>query len=297
MTKKRLFLAGLIAALTLIVGVSLVQATHTSQGSFGADSITLTNEGDGKVSWSADGSANAFKLVWSKASGPTYPARSGDRAKYHSASSTSRTLTAFDGAGSYYVRVCEYLNGECGVYSNEVSVNLTSDESKEEIKKSTKKAEKTKNSAQKEKEYEGADEANKAASYFNSLFLRLKKVNLNLAKAKPSAVITPQADATLINASLVAKEEDVLTVEVWGLSFEVNASGADIDGGKGSLTLEDLETEDKLLIKGEIEEGVIEAEVIHNRSARMALVEKLEAEIASLLERIKELQEQLQGIR
>ncbi len=96
------------------------------------NSITLTGEG-ANISWSVDGySSKGFKVSWSKNSGPTYPTRSGDKYHYYSSpSQTSDTLTAFSGDGTYYVRVCEYLSGKCGVYSNEISVVLgdgTSDE-------------------------------------------------------------------------------------------------------------------------------------------------------------------------
>jgi hypothetical protein len=29
-----------------------------------------------------------------------------------------------NGAGTYYVRVCEYVGGACGVYSNELTVSM-----------------------------------------------------------------------------------------------------------------------------------------------------------------------------
>lgn len=88
--------------------------------------IVLSKGSGDKVTWTVTGySSNGFKVVWSKKSGPTYPTRSGD--KYHYLSSPGArtdTPTAFDGVGSYYVRVCEYLGGSCGVYSNQISVTL-----------------------------------------------------------------------------------------------------------------------------------------------------------------------------
>jgi len=82
---------------------------------------------DGKnVIWSSVGeSKNGYKLVWSKTSNPTYPPRNTDRAQYHEGSKNkAEWLDAFDGAGNYYARVCEYLGSGCGVYSNEVVVTL-----------------------------------------------------------------------------------------------------------------------------------------------------------------------------
>lgn len=97
-------------------------------------SITLSSLGSGNVKWSVDGySDQGFKVVWSKNSQPTYPCRSGDQYLYYSnPQTTSATVTAFNGTGTYYVRVCEYLGGKCGTYSNQITVNLTSD--KEEAK-------------------------------------------------------------------------------------------------------------------------------------------------------------------
>lgn len=88
-------------------------------------SISLTGSGS-SVSWSVVGySKDGYKIVWSKNSNPTYPTRENDKYIYLSnPSSLNTTLEAFSGTGTYYVRVCEYLNGVCGVYSNEISVSL-----------------------------------------------------------------------------------------------------------------------------------------------------------------------------
>lgn len=88
-------------------------------------SIKLSGSGS-SVSWVTSGvSKNGFKIVWSKNSGPTYPLRSGDQYQYLTdPNANSTTLTAFNGVGTYYVRVCEYLGGACGTYSNEVVLSL-----------------------------------------------------------------------------------------------------------------------------------------------------------------------------
>lgn len=87
----------------------------------------ISLSGSGKsVSWKTDGySKDGFKIVWSKNTGPTYPTRDGDKYIYFSdPSSSSATLEAFNGEGAYSVRVCEYLGGKCGVYSNEIILGL-----------------------------------------------------------------------------------------------------------------------------------------------------------------------------
>jgi hypothetical protein len=84
------------------------------------------DEANGKVWWEVDGYANqGFKVVWSKDENPTYPTRNDDKYSYlTSPDSRHARLEAFDGKGTYYVRVCEYVDGECELYSNEVSLDL-----------------------------------------------------------------------------------------------------------------------------------------------------------------------------
>ena len=81
-----------------------------------------------KAWWTTNGfSAKGFKIVWSKNEGPTYPLRNGDKYVYLSSPNAEKTeLRPFDGGGTYYVRVCEYLGGKCGLYSNELKVTLGS---------------------------------------------------------------------------------------------------------------------------------------------------------------------------
>jgi hypothetical protein len=91
-------------------------------------SIELEGEGE-KIKWELDGkSEKGVKVVWSKNPNPTYPLREGDKYHYYSDSEKGEdTLKAFAGEGNYYVRVCEYLDGKCGIYSNEIKVNLSKD--------------------------------------------------------------------------------------------------------------------------------------------------------------------------
>ena len=88
-------------------------------------SIKLIGE-ENIVKWNVEGqSSQGFKIVWSKNENPTYPLRKGDQYIYLSNPGDYKTeLNAFDGSGVYYVRVCEYLGGKCGVYSNQIKVSL-----------------------------------------------------------------------------------------------------------------------------------------------------------------------------
>ncbi len=76
-----------------------------------------------KLEWKTEGtSEHGFKLVKSITSNPVYP---GDAYKYLSDKDTDEYT--WDVSGSCHFRVCEYLgNGTCGVYSNDVFVEMQS---------------------------------------------------------------------------------------------------------------------------------------------------------------------------
>lgn len=99
---------------------------ETSSPTSKVKSITLSVGNGATVTWTVDGtSEKGFKVVYSKNSAPTYPTRDGDKYQYLSdPAAKSATIDAFSGAGLYYVRVCEYLGGACGAYSNEAQINL-----------------------------------------------------------------------------------------------------------------------------------------------------------------------------
>jgi len=122
----------LISALIVLFGAGLAiapaGATYTSEAPTSVvSSITLqATANPGEVKWSLDGNSSmGFKVVWSKNSTPTYPCRDGDQYHYYSnADQRKDTLNAFSGSGTYYVRVCEYLGGKCGKYSNQITIQL-----------------------------------------------------------------------------------------------------------------------------------------------------------------------------
>jgi hypothetical protein len=111
-------------------GVYSNQVTFTFEEttSSGVQSINLVSLGDGYFKWQVNGSSeNGYKLVWSKNSGPTYPTRSGDYANYYGAGTINGNIGFEEGDGIYNVRVCEYKDGKCGVYSNQVSYDCSED--------------------------------------------------------------------------------------------------------------------------------------------------------------------------
>lgn len=103
-------------------------ATESNNVPNSVNSIYLKVSG-ASLTWIVDGySKKGYKVVWSKTTYPTYPTRKGD--KYHYISNPDKkydTITKFDGSGVYYARVCEYLGGKCGKYSNQVKVAFGSD--------------------------------------------------------------------------------------------------------------------------------------------------------------------------
>ncbi|MCU0680530.1 MAG: Kazal-type serine protease inhibitor [Planctomycetes bacterium] len=131
MKHTKILLSALLA-LGVLLGAATTRATYTENSSETKSvvkSIYLKAEGN-KIFWETNGySSMGFKVVWSKNEGPTYPLRDGDRYNYYSDPNTRvDTLKAFSGSGIYYVRVCEYLGGKCGVYSNQIKLSLGSNE-------------------------------------------------------------------------------------------------------------------------------------------------------------------------
>lgn len=128
MRKKSLAALALLLVAAFAVGANAVLATYADETRpvSAVKSITLAAGAGNQVSWKTDGtSAQGFKVVWSLNPEPTYPLRSGDRYHYFTESGkSSDTLEAFSGDGSYSVRVCEYLGGKCGVYSNQIKMTL-----------------------------------------------------------------------------------------------------------------------------------------------------------------------------
>ncbi len=141
MKKKIISFLLIVSGLLVFSNFGLANQEETTTQTQSVKSISLKSDG-AQIHWTVDGySVKGFKVVWSKNESPVYPPRSGDKYHYFSSpNKNSDTLTAFDGSGTYYVRVCEYLGGKCGVYSNEISVELggTIDKNIKEIKEKAK---------------------------------------------------------------------------------------------------------------------------------------------------------------
>ena len=109
--------------------ISLTSSTKSSQESkVGSISLYASKISDGKanLSWSVDGiSVKGYKVVWSNSPGPSYPTRKGDWFVYLShPDSRDYDIGGLEPGKTYYFRVCEYLDGTCKTYSNEVSLSF-----------------------------------------------------------------------------------------------------------------------------------------------------------------------------
>ncbi|MFA5420528.1 MAG: Kazal-type serine protease inhibitor [Patescibacteria group bacterium] len=128
--KKRILFSLMTLIAFFVLSINSGQAVYDNNTSNNSVVSSIKLEANGsKINWTANGnSVKGFKVVWSKNENPTYPTRKADKYHYYDDSNkNSDTIEAFDGDGIYYVRVCEYLSGKCGTYSNQVRVNLTED--------------------------------------------------------------------------------------------------------------------------------------------------------------------------
>jgi len=106
--------------------ITVIVNESTSNYEYGSITLSKTTSGTTvNLTWKLSGmtSSQGFKVVKAEHSNPVYP---GD--DYHYLSDASATTDSWTdlSAGTYHFRVCEYLGGKCGVYSNDVTVTITS---------------------------------------------------------------------------------------------------------------------------------------------------------------------------
>jgi len=82
----------------------------------------LTDPGKVKLTWTTDGldASKGFKVVISENENPVYPGNS-----YHYLTDPGTRLDYWSNLTSgktYHFRVCQYLGGACGIYSNDIAV-------------------------------------------------------------------------------------------------------------------------------------------------------------------------------
>ncbi|MFZ6015603.1 MAG: SH3 domain-containing protein [Patescibacteria group bacterium] len=84
----------------------------------------LTDPGKVKLSWTTGGlnASKGFKIVISESADPVYPGND-----YHYLSDPSARQdywSKLTGGKTYHFRVCQYLGGKCGVYSNDIAITV-----------------------------------------------------------------------------------------------------------------------------------------------------------------------------
>lgn len=90
--------------------------------------LRLIDNGDGSVSWEVSGQEpDGYKLVYSKEVNPSY--EDGDKYYwYNKGDRKSKILPAYEGRGTYYVRMCLYMNnesgGSCVAYSEAIQIEI-----------------------------------------------------------------------------------------------------------------------------------------------------------------------------
>lgn len=84
----------------------------------------LTDPGKVKLVWSTSelDASKGFKVVMSESANPVYPGN-----KYHYLTNPSVRQDYWSGLANgktYHFRVCQYLGGKCGVYSNDIAITV-----------------------------------------------------------------------------------------------------------------------------------------------------------------------------
>ncbi len=100
-----------------------VSSTVSQDGTLVLRAI-LSDPGKVKLDWDISGldTSKGFKVVMSESVNPVYPGNT-----YHYLTSPAARQDYWSGLGNktYHFRVCQYLGGACGKYSNDVAVSVT----------------------------------------------------------------------------------------------------------------------------------------------------------------------------
>ncbi len=121
------YLGGKCGVYSNQVKVTIPAATSgTTDNSNGSIALSGVAYDGGKVQlkWTLSNmtSSQGFKVVYNESGYPVYP---GDTYHYLSSPDTrSDSWTGLTAGKTYYFRVCEYLGGKCGIYSNQVSLTI-----------------------------------------------------------------------------------------------------------------------------------------------------------------------------
>lgn len=117
-----------IIATTTVVADTATLVTEPKQTLADIKKINLSSVGK-DLYWQASGYfASGFYVLWSKTENPVYHTGTVGMAYFLDPLSKFYSINSYDGAGVYYVRVCEAMPaGGCGIYSNQLNISLLAD--------------------------------------------------------------------------------------------------------------------------------------------------------------------------
>ena len=132
---------------------------------------------------------------------------------------------------------------------------------------------------------------------FSSAFDNTVQSGVKVEQMPSSLSIGPNGQIRMTGASLTAISGSNLTINVWGLTFNVNASRAQLAGSsRQAIALTDMQVGDKLTVTGTIDPstGAVTGQVVVDYSlvTRQAST-ALQSRISQLLQLIQQLQSQL----
>lgn len=122
----------------------------------------------------------------------------------------------------------------------------------------------------------------------------------NVARERESAMIKPNGDfrITGVVVNSVVSSTNMLNGSLFGLSRDVSVSGAQIFGAGGPISLGDIMPGDKLVATGNFNRDTraITVKQIHDLSSTGRSSTDIQAKIQSLIEIVRQLQEQLKAL-
>ncbi len=132
---------------------------------------------------------------------------------------------------------------------------------------------------------------------FSSAFDNTVQSGVKAEQMPSSLSIGPNGQIRMTGASLTAVSGSNLTINVWGMTFNVNASQAQLAGSsQQAIALTDMQVGDKLTVTGTIDPstGAVTGQVVVDYSlvTRQAST-ALQSRISQLLQLIQQLQSQL----
>lgn len=145
-----------------------------------------------------------------------------------------------------------------------------------------------------------SNQAKEIESAFSNAFGNAVQSGVTAEQMPSSLSIDPSGQVRITGASLTAVSSGSATVNVWGLTFNVDTTQAQLAGpGEQGLTSSSLQVGDKLTITGTLNPttGVISAKVIVDYSAAaQQATGVLQSRINQLLQLIQQLQTQLNAM-